>query len=295
MNVLVSGAGGLIGKALSERLRQRGDKVTALTREATGPDQIEWDPSVPVRDRRPYEGFDAVVHLAGESIMGRWTEEKRESICDSRVQGTTHLALALALLSSPPRVFVCASAIGWYGDRGCEILTEDSPEGSGFLAEVSRKWEESCKPAAEAGIRVVNTRFGIVLSEEGGALKAMLPAFRLGLGGRLGSGKQWWSWVALDDAVAALIYAIDTPGLRGPVNITAPEPLRNDDFTRTLARKLHRTAFFPVPTFALHLTLGRQAADELLLASARVIPGRLAASGFDFHHKTLPDALASIL
>ncbi len=295
MKVLVSGSGGLIGRSLSTRLRERGDSVTALTRKSGGANEIERDLSVPIRDRQPFENFDAVVHLAGESIMGRWTEEKRERIRDSRVHGTTHLAAALARLSSPPQVLVCASAIGWYGDRGDEILTEDSPTGTGFLAGVSREWEDSCKGTAEAGIRVVNTRFGIVLSEEGGALKSMLPAFRLGVGGRLGSGKQWWSWIALEDAVGAIVYAIDTQAVRGPVNVTAPEPARNEEFTRLLARQLHRPAFFVVPTFALHLALGRQAADELLLASARVIPDRLIAAGFDFQQKTLTEALGSIL
>lgn len=294
MRVLVSGATGFVGSALCAALRGRGDEVHALTRRARGPGTIAWDPTAPWRDRQPLEGFDAVVHLAGESIMGRWTAAKRARIRDSRVSGTSYLCHALAQTESPPATLVCASATGIYGDRGDETLTEASAPGRGFLAEVAVAWEEATAPAVEAGVRVANARLGIVLARHGGALKAMLPPFRLGLGGPLGDGAQFWSWIALDDVVSALLRMVDDAQLRGPVNVTAPDPQRNADFTRVLAGALGRPALFRVPAFAARLAMGRSA-DELVLASARVLPKRLQDAGFAFVHPTLESALRALL
>jgi hypothetical protein len=240
-------------------------------------------------------GFDAVVHLAGESVVGRWTEAKRKAIRESRVLSTRNLATALAHSEAKPRVFVCASAIGFYGDRGDEVLGEESPMGRGFLAEVCQEWEDASRIAAEAGIRTVNIRTGLVLSARGGALAKMLAPFKLGLGGRLGSGRQWMSWIHMDDMVGAIHHVLGAESLTGPVNLVGPHPVRNSEFTKVLAVVLRRPAIFPVPQFALRLAFGKEAAEEMLLASQRVEPARLAASGYVFRFRELRAALENLV
>jgi len=239
-------------------------------------------------------GFEAVIHLAGESIAGRWTAQKKKAIRESRVHGTRTVAAALARAESKPRVFVCASAIGFYGNRGDEILTEQSPGGNGYLVDVSRDWEAMSGIAAEAGIRTVNLRLGLVLSRRGAALAKMLPVFKLGAGGKLGSGKQWWSWIHIDDMVEAVRHIIQTDTVSGPVNFVSPNPVRNEEFTKTLASLLGRPAFFSVPAFAMRLALG-EAADELMLASQRVEPAALKASGYTFQYGDLRAALENLI
>jgi uncharacterized protein (TIGR01777 family) len=246
-------------------------------------------------DPSRFDGVDAVVHLAGENIAaGRWTSARKAEIRQSRVEGTRRLCEALARLAQPPRVFVSASAIGFYGDRGAQTLTEESGAGSGFLPDVCREWEAATEPASQAGIRVVNLRFGMVLSPAGGALQKMLPPFKLGLGGRIGSGAQFMSWIAIDDAVGAIHQALSAESLRGPVNAVAPTPVTNAEFARTLARILRRPAFMPVPQFAARLAFGEMA-DALLLASARVMPVRLQESGYHFRFPELEGALRHML
>jgi uncharacterized protein (TIGR01777 family) len=240
-------------------------------------------------------GFDAVIHLAGESVVGRWTHEKKEAIRNSRVLGTRNLAAALAQSEAKPRVFVCASATGFYGNRGDEVLGEKSPIGHGFLPEVCREWEDATRIAADTGIRTVNVRIGLVLSARGGALAKMLTPFKLGLGGRIGSGRQWCSWIHVDDIVGGIHHAMRMESLSGPVNLVAPNAVRNADFTRVLASVLRRPAIFPVPEFALRLAFGKQAAEELLLASQRVQPGKLGSSGYEFRFRELRAALESLL
>jgi len=256
--------------------------------------QISWDPLTALSPAA-VSGFDAVVHLAGESVVGRWTEEKKKAIRESRVLGTRNLASALAQSGAKPRVLVCASAVGFYGNRGEELLPEESATGQGFLAEVCHEWEEATQAATEAGIRVVNIRIGLVLSAKGGALAKMLTPFKLGLGGRIGSGRQWWSWIHVDDIVGGIQHAIRTESLKGPVNLVAPNSVRNSEFTKVLASVLSRPAFFPVPEFALRLAFGKQAAEEMLLASQRVQPGKLGASGYTFRFSELRAALENLV
>ncbi|MBI4323331.1 MAG: TIGR01777 family protein [Candidatus Omnitrophica bacterium] len=279
MKILVSGSHGFLGSALVPFLIPRGHQVTRLVR--------PYDPAA-------LDGVEAVVHLAGENIIGRWTPEKKTRIRDSRVNGTRVLAESLARLAPPPQVLVCASAVGYYGDRGEERLQEDSPAGSGFLAEVCREWEAATLPAVQQGIRVVNLRIGMVLSPQGGALAKMFPAFRLGLGGCLGSGRQYLSWIALDDLLEAITFALAAPNLRGPVNAVAPTPVTNRAFTKTLGRLLGRPTLCPVPAFAARLVFGEMA-QELLLASARVMPAALLASGFAFRYPDLDGALRHLV
>jgi uncharacterized protein len=259
-----------------------------------GADEVLWDPFAPT-PLDTVSGFDAVVHLAGESVVGRWTHQKKSAIRDSRVLGTRYLATALARSEAKPRVLICASAIGFYGDRGDEILGEKSPMGRGFLAEVCSEWEAASRIASEAGIRTVNVRFGIVLSSKGGALKKMLTPFKLGLGGRIGSGRQWMSWIHVDDIVGGVQHAMQTESLLGPVNLVAPNAVRNTEFTHVLASLLRRPAIFPVPEFALRLAFGKEAADEMLLASQRVQPGKLGSSAYAFRFRELRPALESLL
>jgi uncharacterized protein len=292
--VLVSGSSGLVGSALVPRLAANGWQVTRLIRRApAGPGQISWDPRRPIPPES-VSGFDAVIHLAGETIAERWTEPKKQAIRDSRVLSTGNMAEALAQAAKRPALLVAASAIGYYGDRGDEVLNEESSGGQGFLAEVCREWEAASQAAANAGIRTVLTRFGIVLSTSGGALAKMLPPFRLGMGGRVGSGGQWWSWVALDDVVGAIEHVMKTDALAGPVNVVSPSPVTNREFTGSLASALSRPAIFPMPAFAARLALG-QMANELLLASQRVEPAKLRASGYRFQSPDLGAALAAIL
>lgn len=295
MKVLISGVTGLIGKAVKSLLIAEGHQVVGLTRRRPpGEGMISWDPAAGALDAAELAGFDAVVHLAGENIGSRWTAARKEQIRRSRVDGTRLLCERLASLDLPPQVLVCASAIGYYGDRGDEILTEESPPGDGFLAEVCQEWEAATAPARERSIRVVNLRIGVVLSPEGGALPKMLTPFKLGLGGRVGSGRQYWSWIARDDVAGAIRHALLAENLSGPVNATAPNPVTNAEFTKALGRVLGRPTVFPLPAAAARLMLG-EAADELLLGSARILPKRLQESNFRFRHPELDEALRSML
>jgi len=294
MDVLISGITGLIGRALAGQLATAGHRVAGLSR-ARGTDNLHWDPETGELDVAQLEGFDAVVHLAGESIAsGRWTASKKAHILDSRVRGTRLLAEALAKLPQPPSVLVVASAIGYYGHRPGEELDEASAPGDGFLAEVCRQWEAAADPAREAGMRTVHSRFGMVLSPKGGALKPLLLTARLGLAGPIGHGKQVWSWVALDDVAGALVHILSTPGLAGPVNLVGPTPIAQREFAATLASVLRRPAVMPLPAFAARLVLG-QMADELLLPSQQVRPAKLDASGYPFRFPELEPALQAML
>ena len=293
--VLVSGASGPIGRALLASFERQTTQVVRLVRgRAQSAAQLSWDPFAALEPSL-VSGFDAVIHLAGESVVGRWTAEKKSNIYESRVQGTRNLATALAHSEAKPRVFVCASAIGFYGNRGDEILSEESPKGGGFLPEVCDEWENASRIAADAGIRTVNARIGVVLSPKGGALGKMLTPFKLGLGGRLGSGRQWMSWIHVDDIVGGIHHAIRTETLSGPVNLVGPNAVRNAEFTKVLASVLKRPAIFPVPEFALRLAFGEEAAEEMLLASARVQPGKLGSSGYKFRFPALRAALESLI
>ncbi len=297
--VLVSGVSGPIGAALLASFEPQSTQIVRLVRgRAQNAAQVSWNPLAPVSPAA-VSGFDAVVHLAGESVVGRWTEEKKKAIRESRVQGTRNLAAALAQSEAKPRVLVCASAVGFYGNRGEEVLREESPAGHGFLPEVCREWEDASRIAAAAGIRTVNIRIGLMLSAKGGALGNMLKPFKLGLGGRIGSGQQWWSWIHVDDIVGGIQHAIRTESLvgpvNGPVNLVAPNPVRNAEFTKVLASVLGRPAFFPVPEFALRLAFGTQAAEELLLASQRVEPQKLTAGGYTFRFRELRAALENLV
>jgi uncharacterized protein (TIGR01777 family) len=296
MHILVTGASGLIGSALVSSLTAAGYSVTRLVRRPpqSGEKAARWDPLTGFVDASSLEGVDGVVHLAGESIDERWTAAKKVSIRDSRVKGTEVLCEALAQLASPPKILVSASAIGYYGDRGEEILREESAPGSGFLAEVCRAWEAATEPARQAGLRTVQLRFGVVLSPAGGALAKILPPFRLGLGGVLGSGRQYMSWIALDDAIGAIQQAIVTDNLQGPTNAVAPEAVTNQEFTHTLGKILRRPTVVPLPAFAARLMFGEMA-DALLLASARVQPAKLLAVGYRFRYPTLAEALRHLL
>jgi uncharacterized protein (TIGR01777 family) len=296
MHVVVSGSRGLVGSALVPFLTTGGHRVTRLVRGiAAGPDETAWDPARGLIDASRLDGVDAVVHLAGENIAaGRWTPARKAEIRRSRVVGTRNLCEVLARLPHPPKVLVSASAIGLYGDRGAEILTEESAAGTGFLAEVCREWEAAAEPAARVGIRVVNLRFGMVLSPTGGALKKMLLPFKLGMGGRIGSGEQFTSWIALDDVIGAIHHVLCEESVRGAVNAVAPDPVTNGEFTRTLARVLRRPTLLPVPAFAARLAFGEMA-DALLLAGARVMPARLQASGYRFRFPDLESALRHLL
>jgi uncharacterized protein len=296
MNVLVTGASGLIGSALCESLTASGQRVLPLrrtsARDAAG-DPV-WDPATGHINLSGAEPLYAAVHLAGAPIAQRWTDDTKRQIRDSRVKGTSLLCAGIAQLAQPPRVLVCASAIGFYGDRGDEWLAEQSPAGTGFLAEVCQEWEAAAAPASELGIRVIHLRLGIVLSEKGGALRKMLPVFKLGLGGRLGEGPAWWSWIALDDVVGAIHHILTNDSLQGPVNVVTPNPVTNADFAKTLGRVLVRPAVLPVPRFAVEKLLGEMG-REALLASTRVLPAKLDESGFQFRFPDLELALRYLL
>ena len=294
MKVLVTGSTGFIGSALVSALTAAGHQVTRLVRKLAGAGEVRWDPAAGAIDTGGLEGHDAVVHLAGENIAGRWTAAKKQRIRESRVNGTRLLAEALAKLSRRPRALVCASAIGYYGDRGEEKLREGSPPGKGFLAEACVAWEAAAKPAADAGLRVVHLRIGVVLHPKGGALKQMLLPFKLGLGGVIGSGRQYMSWIALDDLIGIFQHALANDSLRGPANAVAPNPATNREFTKSLGQVLSRPTIFPMPAFAARLAFGEMA-DELLLASTRVEPARLAASGYSFAYPQLEAALRHLL
>ena len=292
--VLVSGVSGLIGGALVPTLKTRGFEVVALVRGgAASEDRILWDPSKPVSSDL-VSGFDAVIHLAGETIMGRWSPAKKAKIRDSRVIATTHLSQALAQAKDKPSVFVCSSAIGYYGSRSDEVLKESSAPGTGFLPEVCLEWEAATRWAANAGIRTVNLRTGIVLSKNGGALKQMLTPFKLGVGGRIGDGRQWMSWIDLQDMVGAIHHILKTDLVQGPINMVAPKPVTNAEFTGTLARVLSRPAIFPVPAFVVKTIFGEMG-EALLLGSQRVEPAQLVGSGYPFRFRDLQASLQNIL
>ncbi len=294
MNVLVSGATGMIGVSLTRALENAGHKVTRLTRSPKGENDVGWNPDAGRIDG-DLSGTEAVVHLAGESIAeGRWNEEKKARILDSRVKGTRLLAETIAKLAEPPRVMVSASATGYYGDRGNELLTEESEPGESFLARVCREWEAAADPAREAGVRVVHPRLGIVLSTEGGALAQTLPIFKLGGGGRIGSGRQYWSWVHHDDVTGVILHAITTDSLHGPINVTAPEIPTNAEYTKTLGKVLGRPTLVPLPAPAARVMLG-EVADALLLASARVEPAKLKETGYEYKHPQLEGAFQQLL
>jgi uncharacterized protein (TIGR01777 family) len=296
MKILISGSHGLVGSALIQSLEAQGQEVFRLVRYAPNSrSEIEWSPDRYSIALARIEGFDAVVSLAGESIAeGRWTDEKKRRIRESRVKGTKLLGDALANLTAPPRTFICASAIGYYGNRGDELLTEESARGDDFLSDVCAEWEQATSLAADKGIRVVNSRFGIILDQEGGALKKMLPPFRMGVGGKLGSGKQWMSWITLDDVVGALNFALTNEAVRGPVNYVAPNPVTNVEFTKTLGKVLSRPTLFPVPAFAIKPLFGEMG-EALLLGSQRVKPTRLEQAAYEFKHAQLEQGLRAVL
>ncbi|MEZ6044650.1 MAG: TIGR01777 family oxidoreductase [Planctomycetaceae bacterium] len=297
MKIAITGASGLVGSALTRFLESKGDQVFPVTRSRNDSklEAVHWDINKGEIEKEKLEGIDAVVHLAGESIAsGRWTPELKKKIVESRVKGTRLIAETLAELENPPEVLVSSSATGYYGDRGDLQLTEVSPPGTGFLPETCVAWEEATKAASDAGIRVVMIRTGLVLSKEGGALEKMLTPFKLGVGGRIGDGKQFWSWIALEDLVRVMHFAITHKQLSGPVNGTAPCPVTNQEFTKTLGKVLKRPTLIPVPAFLARTALGEMA-DDLLFASANVIPAKLEEHGFLFELFSLEDALRSIL
>lgn len=297
MKILVAGSSGLVGSALVPSLAADGHQVTRLVRPKTRPgaDQVVWDPDAGRLDPVTIGGFDAVVHLAGENIASRrWTAEQKRRIRESRVKSTRLLASAIAQLSHPPRTLVCASAIGYYGERGNEVLTEESPPGVGFLPQTCREWEDSANLATGRSTRVVNLRFGAILSAAGGALARMLPPFKASLGGVLGSGRQFMSWIAIDDVAGVIQHALVSESLSGPVNAVAPQPVTNREFTKTLGRVLGRPTLFAVPSFVLRLAFG-ELAEAVLLASARVVPARLQASNHTFRYPDLDGALRHLI
>jgi len=299
VKVLVSGASGLVGSALVPALEAEGHSVQRLVRSRpAGTGEVGWDPAGGTLDGAALAAAraDAVIHLAGESVgAGRWTPERKTRIKESRTKGTALLAEALANLENPPATFLSASAIGYYGNRGDEQLTEDSRPGTGFLADVCRGWESATLPVYQRGVRVVNLRIGVVLSPNGGALEKLLPPFRLGLGGPFGNGKQWMSWIALDDLIGAILHALRSSALHGPVNLVGPNPTPNAEFARTLGQVIGRPAILPAPAFALKMMLGGERAEELLLASQRIEPRRLQKTGYRFAYPDLEPALRHVL
>lgn len=294
---MISGAGGLIGSALSASLRSDGHRVLELRRGGiTEGDEIGWDPEAGRIDAPALEGVDAVVHLAGEGIgEQRWTDDQKRRIRESRVRGTAVLAAAVATREQKPRAFISASAIGYYGNRGDEILTENSASGDDFVAEVCRAWEGETQPAVDSGVRTVKLRSGIVLAKHGGVLQRMLLPFKLGIGGKQGSGKQWMSWISIDDEIAVIRAAIDDERYRGPVNSVAPNPVTNQEFAQTLGRVLRRPTFLPTPMLPLRVRYGAELVNTLLLVSQRVSPSALETNGFAFRYPVLEPALDAIL
>ncbi len=297
MKILVTGSTGLVGSALIPVLEAKGHQIVRLVRTAPKNRETEifWDIEKGTLNADELEGIDAAVHLAGENLAeGRWTEEKKRRILESRAKGTRLLSEALAKLKRKPQVLVSASAVGFYGNRGDELLTEQSSSGSDFVSEVCREWELATQPAAQAGVRVVNLRFGVIFSRESGALKKMLFPFKMGVGGKLGSGQQYMSWITVDDAVGVIEFAIENESLRGPVNAVAPDAVTNKEFTKALGSALSRPTIFPVPKFAARLVFGEMA-DETLLSSQRVEPQRLKEEGYAFKYPEIKSALKHVL
>jgi uncharacterized protein (TIGR01777 family) len=296
VKVALTGSKGLIGSALAAHLRAGGHQVLPIVRQLAGADEVRWNPAAGTIETDLLHGLDAVVHLAGAGVADhRWSDRYKQEILSSRIQGTTTLARALAQLPDPPSVMVSASAVGYYGDRGDDALTEDTEPGQGFLPDVCAQWEAATIPASSAGIRVATLRSGVVLSAAGGALKKQLLMFRLGLGARLGGGTQQFSWITRGDAVRAIAFLIGRDDAGGPFNLTAPHPVSNAVFTQELARALHRPAWLAVPEAVLRVALGREMAAEFLLASQRAVPERLLAAGFSFAEASLPEALVAAL
>lgn len=295
MKVLIAGASGLVGSALIPALETEGAEVTRLVRSSPKPGDVEWHPNHDEMNAARLEGFDAVINLAGENIAaGRWTDEQKRKIHDSRVNGTHLLSEAMAKLSQRPRVFLCASATGFYGDRDDEVLDEQSDSGGGFLAGVCREWEQATEPAASGGVRVVNLRFGPILAREGGMLAKLLTPFKMGMGGKVGSGKQFISWVAIDDAIGAIKLALADETFRGPLNVVSPNPCTNEAFTKMLGHVLSRPTALAIPAFAARLAFGEMA-DEMLLTSQHVVPKRLTDAGYEFKYPELEGALRKYL
>ena len=295
MHFAMTGSHGLVGSTLTPLLTTGGHRVTRLVRSTPGEHEVKWDPQADKFDASALDGVDAIIHLAGENIAGaRWNAKVKERIRNSREHGTRVLCEGLARMKSPPKVLVCASAVGFYGDRGDEVLTEDSPRGEGFLADVVDAWETACEPARAAGIRVVNLRYAMLLSPKEGALAKMLTPFKLGGGGKVGSGRQYWPWLSIDDAAGVALHALMTDSLSGPVNAVAPQTITNLEFTKTLGKVLNRPTIVPMPAFAARLALGEMA-DELLLASIRAQPTKLNASNYVFRHAELETALRHLL
>jgi len=291
MKIAIAGASGLVGSALIPSLTHEGATITRLVRSTPKSGEIEWHPNQDHLNVQSLEGFDVIINLAGENIAGgRWTDEQKRKIRDSRVSGTHLLSEAIAKMSIKPNAFICASATGIYGDRDDEVLDEWSESGGGFLAGVCREWEKACEPAIKAEVRVVNLRLGPVIAREGGMLAKLLTPFKMGMGGKVGSGKQYISWVGLDDVVNAIKLAINDQSIRGPLNIVSPNPVTNEEFTRTLGHVLNRPTALAVPAFAARLAFGEMA-DEMLLASQKVLPRKLSATGFQFQYPELEEAL----
>ena len=295
MKVALTGASGLLGPPLIRSLRGDGHDVLRLVRRVpTAPDEVQWDPATGEVDLAALRGVDAVIHLAGANLGGRpWTPAHRRTVLDSRVSGTRTIASAMARLDPRPRVLLSASGVGYYGNPGEQVLDETRPAGDGYIAQIARQWEAETAAAADAGVRVVTMRTGVVVSGRGGALGRLVPLFRLGLGGRLGSGQQWWSWISLHDYVRVVRFLLDRDDISEPVNVCAPEPVTNAHFTKALARAVHRPAVLAVPGFALRLPL-RDFADDLL-GGQRVVPRRLIDAGFTFDHPDLESALTAEL
>ena len=296
MKILISGSHGFIGSAVHAHLRLQGHSLLRLIRptQVAHSDEVFWNPIEKFIERGKMTGVDAVIHLAGENLFGRWNDKKKQAIYDSRVLHTAFLAQTLAEMDPKPKTLICASAIGYYGDRGEHDCIESAAAGEGFLPDICKDWEEATVPASNAGVRVVNLRFGVVLGKEGGSLAKMLPAFKMGMGGPLGDGQQWASWISILDAVRAVEFALSHPALKGPVNVVSPHPVRNKEFAHALGHALHRPEVVPIPKRMLHFMFGEMA-DETVLASTKVLPHKLQMEEFQFEHPDLHTALASIL
>lgn len=295
MKIAITGSSGLIGSALIEAITERGDTPVRIVRSSAKPDDVLWDIAAGTIDAEKLEGVDAVVHLAGEGIgEAKWSPEQKKNILESRTLGTALLADTLASLTNKPAVLVSGSAMGFYGNRGDTKLTENDDRGSGFLPDVVVAWEAAAQPAIDAGIRTAMIRTGVVLSPKGGALKEQLPFFKMGVGGKIGDGKQYWSWISITDQVGAILHIIDGT-LAGPVNVVAPNPVTNAEFTKALGKALGRPTFLPTPKFAVDARLGKEAAEALLFWSTRVVPHALIDSGFQFTHPTIDEAFEALL